>query len=258
MKRDHEEESGVKGKKVIILVFLTVTFFTLKINAHGESKRWTDEAKFSFIDTAGNTEVINLSLSNLLNYSFSESFQGALKLGTLYGKSDGEKNVESYEAEFRLEKLFTERFYSSLITGWLKNRFAGIDSRYSFGPAVGYKFLIGPKHYLKSEAKIDYVTEKSYDPNDGIDTDADYFRGSVAGQYEFRFSKKNRFSQSLEYLYDFDDSDNYNLNSVTAFINALSDFLSLQTSYEVKYDHQPVAGLKETDTVLSFALVFNY
>ena len=70
--------------------------------------------------------------------------------------------------------------------------------------------------------------------------------------------KKNKFSQSLEFLYDFDDSDNYRINSETAFITALSNYLSLKTSYEIKHDNEPVpATLKETDTILSVTLVVN-
>jgi len=83
--------------------------------------------------------------------------------------------------------------------------------------------------------------------------------GRVYGLYQYAFSKKNRFSQSLEFLYDFDDSDNYNVNSETALITALSNYFSLKTSYEIRYDHEPVpATLKDTDTVLSVTLVVNF
>jgi putative salt-induced outer membrane protein len=47
--------------------------------------------------------------------------------------------------------------------------------------------------------------------------------------------------------------------SETALISALSDYLSLKTSYVVKYNNQPVpATLEETDTILSVTLVVNF
>jgi len=62
----------------------------------------------------------------------------------------------------------------------------------------------------------------------------------------------------VEFLYDFDDSENYNVNSETALIAALNDYLSLKASYLVKYYSQPVPEtLKETDTILGIALVVN-
>ena len=103
------------------------------------------------------------------------------------------------------------------------------------------------------------MEEYTISPNSTEPEDSEFFRGGVHGQYEYHFTEKNRFSQSVEYLTDFEDSDNYNVNSITALISAINNFASLQTSYEVKYDHTPIPStLKKTDTVLSLTLVFNY
>ena len=250
----------MKGLKVSIVFFLFFTcIITINSNAYGENKKWRDEAKISFLDTGGNTDVVSLSFTNLLNYTFSKRFEGALKLGALYGEDDGEKNSESYQAEARLDSLFTKKFFASIITGWLKDEFAGIDSRYYIGPALGYKFLTGPKQYFKSEVKLDYVKEKYVSESTPEPDDSDYLRGGVLGQYEYRFTEKNKFSQSIEWLNDFDNSDNYTINSVTALISAINNFASLQTSYEIKYDNDPTpSSLNKTDTILSLTLVFNY
>jgi putative salt-induced outer membrane protein YdiY len=49
------------------------------------------------------------------------------------------------------------------------------------------------------------------------------------------------------------------MNSVTALTSALSDYFSLKTSYEIKYDHEPVpATLKKTDTILALTLVVSF
>src|SRR3990172_13020409 len=50
---------------------------------------------------------------------------------------------------------------------------------------------------------------------------------------------------------------NYNINSETALISAISTFLSMKGSYVIRYDHQPAAGTKETDTILGITLVMN-
>lgn len=180
--------------------------------------------------------------------------QGEWKVGALYGETDGEKIAESYFTDLRLDYLFTNRFYSFAAAGWSQDEFAGIDSRYYVGPGVGYKFLTGPKHFLLGEAGANYVNEEYTD-----DTDEDYIVGRAYASYEYAFTEKNRFSQSVEYLYDFEDGDNYNVLSETALISALSDYLSLKTSYVVKYDNEPVPStLKETDTILSVTLVVNF
>lgn len=105
-----------------------------------------------------------------------------------------------------------------------------------------------------SELGPNYVKEKYTDG-----TDEDYLEGRAFGQYQYAFTEKNRFSQSLEFLYDFEDSENYRVNSETALISALSDYLSLKASYEIKHDNKPVPStLEETDTILSVTLVVNF
>jgi putative salt-induced outer membrane protein len=236
--------------------FLTVLLivFVLAQGSRAEEKKWSDEAELSFVDTGGNTEVTTLSAKNLLKCKFTDKLQGGWKLGALYGKSDGEKNAESYSTELRMDYMLTERFYSFALAGFLRDEFAGIDSRYYVGPGIGHKFLIGPEHHLVGEAGVNWVKEEYTDH-----TDEAFIEGRAFTQYEYAFTDKNRFSQSLEYLYDFEDSDNYNLNSETALISALSDYLSLKASYVVKYDHEPVPETVDTtDRILALTLVVNF
>jgi putative salt-induced outer membrane protein len=240
--------SGVKFFMVLLVVFAMVTA------VFAEEKKWADEGELSFVDTGGNTDVVSLSAKNLLKYTFSEELKGAWKLSALYGESEGVKNAERYATELRLDYLLTDQLFSALIAGWLKDEFAGIESRYYLGPAIGYKFLNGPRHFLVSEVGLNYVKEEYTDG-----TEKDYPEGRAFGQYQYAFTEKNRFSQSLEFLYDFEDSDNYRVNSETALISALSDYLSLKASYEIKYDNKPVPStLEETETILSMTLVVNF
>jgi len=238
------------GKFFIALLTVCV----MATAGYAEVKKWTDEAELSYVDTGGNTDLVSLSAKNLLKYAFTDALKGAWKLGALYGKADSIKTAESYFTEFRLDYLYTDRMYFAGIAGWLEDTFAGIESRYYVGPVVGYKWLTGPKHFVTTEVGLNYVNEEYVN-----NTEEDYLQGRAFGLYEYAFSAKNKFSQSLEFLYDFEDSDNYNMNSVTALISALSDYLSLKTSYEIKHDHEPVPEtLKKTDTIMAVTLVVNF
>ena len=239
-----------------ILQFFMVLFtvFVLAVGVNAEEKKFSDEAELSYVDTGGNTDVTTLSAKNLLKYKFTEKLEGSWKAAVVYGEDDGEKNAESYLTEFRADYLFTERFYSAFIAGWEQDDFAGIHSRYYAGPAAGYKILTGPNHFLLGELGVTYVDEEYID-----ETEEEYMSGRAFVKYEYALTEKNKFSQSLEYLHDFEDNDNYNINSVTALVSALSDYLSLKISYEVNYDNKPVPStLDDTDTILTVALVVNF
>jgi len=230
----------------IVLVFIP--------ESYAEDKSWSNQAELSFVDTGGNTDLTSFSGKNLLTYKFNEKFKGSWKIAALYGKTDGEKNAESYLTELRLDYLITEKLFAYGIAGWMKDEFAGIKAKYYLGPGVGYGFFNGPKHFLSAEVGVNY-TKDEYTDN----TEKDYANGRTFAKYEYAFTEKNRISQSTEFLYDFDNSENYILISETALKSALSDSLSLKVSYLVTYDNQPVPEtLEKKDTILGVTLVVNF
>jgi putative salt-induced outer membrane protein len=240
--------------RVVPIFIIVIAVFSSIPTAYGEEKKWKDEAELSLVDANGNTELTSLSLNNILEYSFDKNLKGTWELSALYGESEGVKNAESYATKVRLDYLLTDQLYAGGIAGWLKDEFAGIKGKYYIGPALGYRFFTGPRHFLLGEAGLNYATEKYID-----NTDEQFIEGRAFGKYEYVFSKKNKFSQSLEFLYNFDNSADYKVNSETALISALNDYLSLKAGYEIRFTNKPIPRtLKETDTILSLALVVNF
>lgn len=233
------------------LLLLAGFFLTSTVDA--AEKTWTDEAELSFVSTNGNSKVTTLSAKNLLKVPFSENFSGSWKLQGLYGKNDGVKNAETYMTEFRGDYAQTSRLYYFASAGWFQDKFSGIDSRYVYGLGSGYKFLDGPKSFLLGEAGLTFTQEEDTAGNDN-----EYLGGRLFAQYAYLFNDTNKFTQSIEYLPDFDDSKNWLFNSETALVSALNSNFSMKTAYLVKYDNQPVTGLTKTDSIISVALVANF
>lgn len=237
----------------VLMVVSTVVLLLSGIG-YAETEKWSDEAELSYVNSSGNTELETLAGKNTLKYEFTQDLSGTWKASMLYGKTDDVKTAEQYATEGRLDYKFTDRFFSFVDGGWLKDEFSGIDSRYYGGAGSGYKVLAGEKHFLTTEAGLNYVKEEYTD-----DSDKDYMEGRLFAGYEYHFSDKDRFSQTVEYLYDFDESENYNIISETSIISAMNDSLSLKVSYLVKYDNRPVpSSLERTDTILTVAMVVNF
>jgi len=179
---------------------------------------------------------------------------GSWKIGALNAETAGVTTAENYMTDLKLDYLYTPRLYSFANGGWLKNRFAGIDEEVYGGVGVGYKILDGPKHFVIGELGVMYVSDKYTDK-----TTKDYPGGRAFAKYTYAFTEKNKFSQSLEYLNDFDNSLHYKVNSETALISALNDIISLKAAYVLNYSNAPVpATLKKQDTTTTVALVVNY
>ena len=228
------------------------------INLHAEEKKITDEGELSYVDADGNSKVTTFSAKNKFTYQFSDVLKGIWKASALNSLSGNQRSAERYATELRADYTLSKRSYTGVFTGWKKERYANLEAQYYAGGLYGYKFFLGPKHFLSSEVGLDYVMEDYYDDTatplvDESATDNNYLRGRIYGEYEFRISEKSKFTQSLEYLHDFDESKNYNINSVTALTTALSDIFSLKTSYELKYDNQPASAT--TDDTASPSLL---
>jgi putative salt-induced outer membrane protein len=245
----------VKRMAVVLGILLAVLQMASGAFAQGEQKKkWSDQAEFTLVDTGGNTDVTTIAGKNTLKYDFTDKWIASWVIGGLYSKDHGIRTAERYYSDLRLDYLYTDRLYFYGLAGWLKDTFAGIDNRYYGGPGAGYKFLTGPRHFLLGELGLNYAKE---DYTDG--TDGDFLQGRAFGQYAWAFTDKTRFSQDLEFLYDFSDSENYGINSITALTTALNSFLSLKASYTIRYDNEPVPdNLRKTDTILAIALVVNY
>jgi len=234
-----------------ILLLLLVT--SVGYAEEGKERRWKDEAELSYVDTSGNSEVTTLSAKNKLTYQFSDKMSGRWKFQALNGESNGQRDAESYATELRGNYAPTERYYNYLSANWLKDRFADIDYRYTFGAGSGYKFRRGPLHFFLGEAGLNYTIEKLIN-----DSDTEYLGGRLYAEYEYQISDDTKFSQSVEALLDFEEMQNYMLNSETALITAINSVFSFKTSYVVKYDNEPAQNSDDTDTVLGASLVANF
>jgi putative salt-induced outer membrane protein len=247
-------KKGVVMKKLIIFIVLCLVLVITGSNSYAEEKALSDEGEVSYVQTEGNTKVTTLAAKNLLKYKFTEKLLGSWKIGAVNAKTDNVKTAESYFTELRLDYQNTVRLYSFANTGWQQNKFAGVDEHIYGGAGEGYKFLDGPANFLIGELSVMYVTDKYIDT-----TKKDYAGGRAFMKYSYAFTEKNKFSQSLEYLDNFDNSQRYFVNSETAVISALSGIFSLKAAYLVNYANEPVpATLKKKDSMTTVALVANY
>ena len=248
---------------------LCTLIIVLAISAQAEEtkpkKKWTDEAELSFVNTSGNSETSTFAGKNLLKIKFTDKLEGEWDIAALKSQSTdkttdrNELTAERYSTNLKLSYSFTERFYSGLATGWSRDEFAGLQNKYYAGAFVGYKFLTGPKHLLKGELGLNYADE-DYTTKKELKNfkDKDFVEGRAFGLYEYALTEKTKFAQSVEYLGDFDDPNNYKINSLSALTVAISDIFSIKPSYEIRYVNKVPVDINTTDRIWTVALVANF
>jgi putative salt-induced outer membrane protein len=248
------KKGAVMRKLVFFIMVVCIGLTIAALSSFAEEKALSDEGEVSYVQTDGNTKVTTLSAKNLVKYKFNERLLGSWKVGAVNAETSNVKTAESYFTDLKLDYRNTLRLYSFVNAGWQQNKFAGVDEHIYGGVGEGYKFLEGPAHFLIGELSVMYVADKYTDA-----TKKDYPGGRAFAKYTYAFTEKNKFSQSLEYLNDFNDSQRYFVNSETAVISALSGIFSLKAAYLVNYTNEPVpATLKKKDSMTTVALVVNY
>jgi len=275
---------------------LTIVAATGAFAADPPKKPWSDVAEFGFVMTTGNAEGKNLAFANKFKYAWSNAeltFDAAAlhaesttrtitnppPYGTPVVTDVTATTASSYGLALMYRQNINERLYWYVGTSWYQNFFAGIDDRYIVSGGIGYTFVKTARHLFKGEAGLDFTRQDPLgnpDPNvPGSDvlatTDFLGMRGYLG--YEFKINDKSKLTEDLNMFGNWDDSNAWRVNSVTALTAGLTDNLALKVSYTVLYSNDPPTKqvladpgpgspayyqYESTDTILAVALVVNF
>jgi putative salt-induced outer membrane protein len=213
--------------------------------------RWQTSAAIGFTYTSGNSKNL-LFTGNILGVKKWDKNELSLGADASYGESDGTKNTENYHAFGQYNRLFNDRFYGYGRLDALHDDIADVNYRISLGVGAGYYFIKNAKTTLSGEAGPSVVFEEQ----GGI---SDTYAGiRLAERLEHKFNDKVRLWQSLEWIDQVDELDNWILNAEVGVEASLSAKMSLRTYIQDTYDHQPAAGRLKNDFKLITALAYKF
>ncbi len=222
--------------------------------AGGEPTRaWKSKAEAGWVKTSGNTDTTTLAGKLEVSADYApDRFFG--KASGLYGTTDGEETANRWYAEFRYERLVTERLFGFATADYRKDKFAGYDARITAGPGVGYDLVKNPRLTFKALGSLLYTHDNFADDPE---TDA-YASGKAAGDLSWKATDTVTFGQYADFVVSFEDADRYFVTSDTRVEVRLGEGLSLALSYGVAYQNDPPGGAEKTDTVFLTSLVVGF
>ena len=162
-----------------------------------------------------------------------------------------ETTVENAKAFANVKKTLSPKTFAYVDGSVLYDDVALIDYRATLGPGLGFYLLKNDKRQLSLEAGPSYVWEKV----DGASND--YLALRFAERYSCQATKTAKLVQSLEYLPEAEDFDNYLLTAEIGVEAAMNDHLSLRVVLQDKYDSTPAAGAERNDLSLIAGLGFS-
>jgi len=213
--------------------------------------KWEKSAALGLTLTEGNSDTL-LVTANVLAARKGERNEISLGADGTYGENNDVKNNETLHGFVQYNRLFTDRFYGYARLDGLHDAIADVEYRFTFSPGVGYYFIKNERTRLSAEAGPGYIYEKQGDDERG------YFIARLAEKFDHKFNDKTRIWQSLEFLPEIEDFDNYIVNAEVGVETQLMTKLALRSSLQDTYDNEPAPGRKKNDIKLVTALVWRF
>lgn len=217
-----------------------------------QDKPTTFTTDLGFVSAAGNTSVTTFNLGEVLTH-----VSGAWKLrqsvAALYGKTEGEKSAEQFQAGVRADYSLSPRVALYGRAGWDRNQFAGINRRFEEGVGLAVKLVAMERDELSVEAGLGATQQLNTS-----DESSNYLAGRAAALYRHTLKEKAFVQQALEFIPNFDVSDDYRIFSESMLVAPLSSAIALKVAYVVRLDNLPEPGFKKTDRILTTGVQLNW
>ncbi len=174
-------------------------------------------------------------------------------------------SVENYQGKLRYDRFVSDRFALFVAQSGRRDRFQGLDLRLNLDPGVAYYLLDEPKHQLWAELGYDLqfdivrdetIVDAFLATGQIIDKTDTRHSARVFAGYRNTLSETLAFTTGVEYLQGIPETKFWRLGWDAGINSSISTAFSLATTFSLKYDHQPLSGIKSTDTMTALNLVY--
>ena len=178
-------------------------------------------------------------------------------------ESDVRRTVSNVQGQVRYDVFFHERFSAFLMTTARYDEFQGLDLRLNVDPGIAMYAIAKENHKLWFEVGYDYQLdvrrEEALRQAELIEMeDLERVRHNHAarlfGGYTNNLSKYVTFDTGLEYLQSFIIGRWFRFNWVNALSVQINNRFSLATTFTLRYDNLPLAGIEKLDTITAVLL----
>ncbi len=219
--------------------------------ASGNSRSFSATASEKFRARRGDNQ---LSVASAANYGRSSSSPDEPTRTT----------VENYQAKGRYDRFLAPNFAVFGSMSVLRDRFQGLSLRLNVDPGIAVYFVDEAKQQLWTELGYDYQYDVRL--NNAIIEARE--RGMLLGKTKSRHSGRAFLGYSnavneavtldtgIEYIQAVKETKNFRINWSVALTSQIAGDFSIAAAFAIKYDHNPLPGVKTTDYLSSLSLVY--
>jgi len=244
-----------------LVAALTVVFVG-QIHAQESENGWAFKAEISGVWTAGNSETNTLGLAGTLSREWARSLLkfegGAIRTEsgtttrTAVGTSDDfdvvketvrAKTAENYYLRGKYDYKISDRFFALAGADWLRNTFAGIDSRLLLALGAGNIWLDGERMQLTTDYAATYSFQQDVVDNPFVKSDFPGLRLSYA--FWWQLTSSTEFESKLIGDLNLDTTEDVRFDFTNALPISISSKLAFKPSLQILWRNDP--ALTEVD-----------
>jgi putative salt-induced outer membrane protein len=210
-------------------------------------------AEVSFVGTTGNAPTSALGLGGEYISRRPAPWELRGKVGYVRNTSEDVLQAEAFRLLFRGSRTITDRLSAFGQYGYLRDRFAGIESRNTADGGITYAVLRPRPHQLDVDAAIGYANEKRV-----LGDDISSPQALLGARYKFFLSDTSDITDDVAFTASFSDSSDWRTSNTVALTAKITTILSLKLSNAVRFVNAPAEGFETTDTLTSIALVAKF
>ncbi len=231
-----------------------------------EKKAFTHESSISIVQTGGN------STAETYNVATDNTYKPGTRDYHLYGNytlsyaddpdvedSPKEETARNWKAGGDITQDLTKKLGATLGQNYEGNTYAGYKQKDNSDIGLKYQFFKTDKVKLSTEVSYRYTVEKRTERDDD-GRDVFYFqKGNITVNYSQKLNDQVSYKFWVQYLPNFTESEDYQVNFEPSITVTMSDILSLRVSYKGQYDNKLNPGVEEyLDHTTTTALVAKF
>lgn len=223
-----------------------------------EPERWAGEIGFALNSTGGNQHITILSTNVALSHLETSEYEAGIGGRFRYGRSGGEDVAQNLQGNVNLDFRPEATWSPFLFATGESDPFKKLEARLNTGAGVKHTFWREDWSEVSLSGAVLYSYENlavadslAASLNDGVSNMA---RWSFRGRTRKEFGEGRRLEQVVFYQPDWDELDDYLLESVTAGRWVLTRGLAFTTTFTYQRDSTPAPDVQPDDWSLAVGL----
>jgi putative salt-induced outer membrane protein YdiY len=233
------------------LLIVAATALSTRAAETADTNKWVSSVAAGMTLTSGTKDTL-LAAINVATAKKAPHYEIKLGAGGAYGETDNEKTSANAMGYGQYNYLFTERFYAGIRLDALHDSIVDIDYRFTLSPLVGYYLIKNTNAQFFVEAGPSLVVEQQ-----GGEQDT-YAGLRLAERYERKLSDVAKVWESVEFIPQVDDFENYILTMEVGVEAALNKALALRVVFRDLYDNVPAEGAEKNEIQFIASVVYKF